>query len=84
MASSVYQLNGLHFDSRVLNGLINNWQVSSVFTAGSGRPINATIAGDSNRDDNNYKDRLPGVVRNAYIGPGYMTMDLRVSKKLPN
>ena len=36
--------------------------------------------GDSNRDDNTYNDRLPGSVRNAYIGPGYFTIDLRISK----
>ena len=42
--------------------------------------INATMAGDSNRDDNTYNDRLPGAVRNAYIGPGYFTVDLRISK----
>ena len=27
-----------------------------------------------------YNDRLPGAVRNAYIGPGYFTVDLRISK----
>ena len=51
-----------------------------MFTAGSGRPFNATMAGDANRDDNTYNDRLPGAVRNAYLGPGYFTTDLRISK----
>jgi hypothetical protein len=79
VASTVYQ-PVFHFDSPTLKRIFNNWQASTVFTAGSGRPINATIAGDSNRDDNTYNDRLPGVVRNAYIGPDYMTLDIRVSK----
>ena len=40
------------------------------------------MAGDANRDDNTYNDRLPGAVRNAYIGPGYFTIDMRLSKGL--
>jgi hypothetical protein len=79
VASTVYQ-PAFHFDSRPLSAAFNHWQISTVFTAGSGRPLNATIAGDSNRDDNTYNDRLPGVVRNAYIGPDYSTLDVRLSK----
>ena len=44
----------------MLNTLLNNWKVSSVMTVGSGRPLNATMAGDPNGDDNIYNDRLPG------------------------
>jgi hypothetical protein len=80
VASTVYEPTPFHYQYRALNSLLNNWKVSSVYTVGSGRPINATMAGDSNRDDNAYNDRLPGAVRNAYIGPGYFTVDLRVSK----
>jgi hypothetical protein len=80
VASSVYEPKAIHYDQPVLNAVLNNWKVSTVITAGSGRPINATMAGDANRDDNTYNDRLPGAVRNAYIGPGYFTTDLRISK----
>jgi outer membrane receptor protein involved in Fe transport len=80
VASSVYEPQSFHYQQRFLNAVFNNWKVSSVFTAGSGRPINATMAGDGNRDDNAYNDRLPGAVRNAYIGPGYFTTDVRISK----
>jgi hypothetical protein len=79
VASTVYQ-PAVHFYSRPLSAVFNNWLLSTVFTAGSGRPINATMAGDSTRDDNSYNDRLPGAVRNAYIGPNYMTVDTRISK----
>jgi hypothetical protein len=78
--SSVYEPASFHYEQPALNALFNNWKVSTVFTAGSGRPINATMAGDGNRDDNTYNDRLPGVVRNAYIGPGCFTIDVRLSK----
>ncbi len=80
VASTVYEPPSFHYQSRVLGAVFNNWRASSVVTMGSGRPINATMAGDSNRDDNAYNDRLPGAVRNAYIGPGYFTVDLRISK----
>ena len=64
VASSVYEPASFHYEQPVLNALFNNWKVSTVITAGSGRPINATMAGDANRDDNSYNDRLPGVGRN--------------------
>jgi hypothetical protein len=80
VASSVYETPGFHFQERLLNGLVNNWTMSTVITAGSGRPVNATMAGDANRDDNTYNDRLPGVSRNSYLGPGYFTTDVRISK----
>lgn len=80
VASTVYESPAFHYEQRVLNGLFNNWKVSTVITAGSGRPINATMAGDANRDDNTYNDRLPGVSRNSYVGPGYFTADVRISK----
>jgi Carboxypeptidase regulatory-like domain/TonB dependent receptor-like, beta-barrel len=80
VASTVYEPASFHYPSRALGAILNNWKASTVFTMGSGRPINATMAGDSNRDDNAYNDRLPGAVRNAYIGPGYFTIDMRLSK----
>ncbi len=80
VASTVYEPAPIHYEARALNALLNHWKASSIFTVGSGRPVNATMAGDANRDDNAYNDRLPGAVRNAYIGPDYFTMDLRLSK----
>ena len=80
VASTVFEPAPIHYEARALNALLNNWKASSIFTVGSGRPVNATMAGDANRDDNTYNDRLPGALRNAYIGPGYFTVDLRVSK----
>ena len=62
--------------------LANGWQFSSVLTYGSGRPINATVAGDPNQDGNTYNDRLPGYRRNAFTGPDYFTTDFRVTRSL--
>ena len=65
-----------------LKTLTNNWKLSSVITAGSGRPINATIAGDPNGDGDIYNDRLPGYTRNAFIGPDYFSTDLRLTRSI--
>jgi hypothetical protein len=80
IVSTVYEPASFHYELPLLNALFNNWKVSSVVIVGSGRPVNATMAGDGNQDGNTYNDRLPGAVRNAYIGPGYFTTDVRISK----
>ncbi len=51
-------------------------------SAGSGRPVNATIAGDPNGDDNIYNDRLPGYIRNAFMGPDYFSTDMRITRTI--
>jgi hypothetical protein len=69
-----------NFEQGFLNSLANHWRFSSIVTAGSGRPLNATMAGDANQDGNIYNDRLPGYKRNAFTGPDYFTTDLRVTR----
>jgi len=70
------------FDRGFLNALANHWKLSSVVTAGSGRPLNATIAGDPNGDSNIYNDRLPGYIRNAFMGPDYFSTDMRITRTI--
>ncbi len=80
--SWIYDLRPFHQDRPLLKMLLNDWRVSGVITAGSGRPVNARIVGDANRDGNSNNDRLPGYRRNAFTGPGYATTDLRLTRKL--
>jgi hypothetical protein len=80
VAAAVVQPRKFDLGSDWANRLANGWQVSSVLTVGSGRPINATTAGDLNQDQNTYNDRLPGYRRNAFIGPNYFTTDLRLTR----
>jgi hypothetical protein len=80
VASWVWNPKAVKFDWRAFNVLLNHWKVSNILTAGSGRPLNATMAGDSNQDGNTYNDRLPGYKRNAFIGPAYLTVDMRVTR----
>jgi hypothetical protein len=57
-------------------------RVSGLISLESGRPFNIFSGADSNADGNPNSDR-PGVIeRNAYEGPGYASVDLRVSREL--
>jgi len=49
---------------------------------GTGRPYNATVAGDPNQDGNSLNDRLPGYIRNAFTGPDYATADVRLTRTI--
>ena len=69
-----------HRGQELLGHIFNDWKISSVVNYGSGRPFNATVAGDPNQDGNDLNDRLPGYSRNAFTGPDYATTDLRVTK----
>jgi hypothetical protein len=76
-------------EPRVLNGgkgwlgkIAKGWKNSGVITAGSGRPVNGTVIGDANQDDNSNNDRLPGASRNSFVGPNYSSTDMRLSRKL--
>jgi len=40
------------------------------------------VLGDPNQDGNTSNDRLPKYGRNAFIGPDYASMDLRVARKM--
>jgi hypothetical protein len=55
-----------HRSHESLRRLFNHWKLTGIVSTGSGRPLNATIAGDANRDLNTANDRLPGVARNSY------------------
>ncbi len=82
LAATVVEPRPLQLGNSLLNALANHWKLSSVITFGSGRPYNATMAGDANQDGNTYNDRLPGYKRNAFIGPNYFTTDVRIMRTL--
>ena len=71
-----------HRGHEFLGHVFNDWKISTVVNYGSGRPFNATVAGDPNQDSNGLNDRLPGYSRNAFTGPDYATADLRLTKQV--
>lgn len=77
------------FEPRAFNGgqgwagkLTKGWKNSGIITAGSGRPVDASVIGDANQDDNSNNDRLPGARRNSFTGPDYTTTDMRISRRI--
>ncbi len=62
--------------------LFNHWKISGIMTYGSGRPANAMVSGDPNQDGNLDNDRLAGYGRNAFTGPDYASMDLKMGRML--
>lgn len=74
--------NPFHRGHELLGRFFNNWQISSIVNYGSGRPVNATVAGDPNQDDNDLNDRLPGYSRNGFTGPDYATADMRLTRRV--
>jgi outer membrane receptor protein involved in Fe transport len=58
-------------------------RVSGLVTLESGRPFNIFVGRDANGDGNPNSDRPSNIERNAYQGPGYATVDLRVSREFP-
>ncbi|HEV3306280.1 MAG TPA: carboxypeptidase regulatory-like domain-containing protein [Candidatus Sulfotelmatobacter sp.] len=71
-----------HRGQELLGHIFNDWKISSIVTAGSGRPVNATVNGDPNQDGNDLNDRLPGYSRNGFTGPDYSSTDLRLVRKI--
>jgi Carboxypeptidase regulatory-like domain/TonB dependent receptor len=71
-----------HRGHEFLGYIFNDFKISTVVNYGSGRPFNATVAGDPNQDGNDLNDRLPGYRRNAFTGPDYATADARLTRTL--
>lgn len=71
-----------HRGHELLGRFFNDWKISAVVNYGTGRPYNATVAGDPNQDGNSLNDRLPGYRRNAFTGPDYSTADVRLTRSI--
>ena len=80
--SAVIEPHPVTAEQPLLRMIFNNWKLSGTTTYGSGRPVEAEIYGDPNRDQNSDNDRLPGYGRNAFRGPTYANTDLRVTRKI--
>jgi hypothetical protein len=80
--SWIYEPRALNSGQGWMGKLTKGWKNSGVVTGGSGRPVNAEVAGDANQDGNSNNDRLPGARRNSFVGPNYASADMRVARRL--
>jgi hypothetical protein len=62
---------------------VGGLQLSGLVTLESGRPFTIFVGSDANLDGNPNSDR-PGLIgRNSYEGPGYASVDVRISRQFP-
>jgi hypothetical protein len=80
--SAIEEPNPFAAGQKALAAMFDHWKISGIMTYGSGRPANAMVSGDPNQDGDTSNDRLSGYGRNAFIGPAYATMDLRLTRKM--
>jgi hypothetical protein len=63
------------------NVFLRDFQLSTIVTANSGRPFNLLAGVDLNRNgDNPPGDRPAGIARNAGITPGFVNVDMRLTR----
>ncbi len=69
-------------ENRVARAILSGWQVSGILTAQSGFPYSAFVGGDLNNDGNRFTDRVPGVGRNTFTGPKFVSFDPRITREI--
>ncbi|MBM3735425.1 MAG: TonB-dependent receptor [Acidobacteria bacterium] len=83
VASAVWDLNYFKGDNAAAKYILGGWQLSTIISGQSGRWFTARSNLDLNNDGNRQSDRSPGFGRNTLEGPGFASVDLRVSKDVP-
>ena len=81
--SGVWDLNYFRDANRMAKHVLGGWQISAISTSQSGRYFTARSNVDLNNDGNRFSDRSPGFGRNTIEGPGFFSVDMRVSKDIP-
>jgi hypothetical protein len=80
--SGVWDLNYYKGSNAIARQVLGGWQLSSILNGQSGRYFTARTNIDLNNDGNRFSDRAPNFGRNTIEGPGFMTVDLRLSKDI--
>jgi hypothetical protein len=68
--------------SKTTRALLSGWSLSAIFTAEDGRPYSPLVGADLNNDGNRFTDRVPGVGRNTFVGPGFASFDPRITREI--
>ncbi len=80
VASGIWELNYGREWANPIRKVSGGWELSGIFTAGSGFPYSGILNYDLNNDGNPSTDRLPGLGRNTFRTPSIATLDLRVAR----
>jgi hypothetical protein len=65
-----------------ISKILSNFTLSPVFSINSARPFNLLVGSEQNGDRHATTDRPIGAGRNTGIGPGFWTVDLRLTRAI--
>lgn len=63
--------------------LLGGWQLSAILTAQTGQPYSGLVNFDLNGDSNSRTDRTPGLGRDTFYLPNFVSFDPRITKSIP-
>ena len=82
--SAVWDLDSYaHPLSHGLRYLLGGWQLSGILTAQTGQPYSGLVNSDLNKDGNIRTDRAPGLGRDTFYLPHFVSLDPRITKGFP-
>ena len=82
--SAIWDLDGYaHSLNRSWRYLAGGWQLSGILTAETGQPYSAMVNSDLNKDSNSRTDRAPGLGRDTFNLPNFLSLDPRITKSIP-
>jgi hypothetical protein len=82
--SPIWDLDGYSRSlSHSMRYLLGGWQLSGILTAQTGQPYSATVNSDLNGDSNSRTDRVPGIGRDTFYLPNFVSLDPRITKSVP-
>lgn len=69
--------------SKGVRYVAGGWALSAILTAQSGQPYSAMVNFDLNNDSNSRTDRVPGIGRDTFYLPKFVSLDPRITKSIP-
>jgi len=82
--SAIWDLDGYTRSmGRSWRYLAGGWQLSGILTAQSGQPYSGLVNSDLNNDGNSRTDRAPGLGRDTFYLPNFVSLDPRITKNIP-
>src|SRR5712692_516290 len=82
--SAIWDLDGYtHSLNRSWRYLAGGWQLSGILTAETGQPYSGMVNSDLNKDSNSRTDRSPGLGRDTFNLPNFVSLDPRITKSIP-
>ena len=82
--SAIWDLDGYtHSVRRSWRYLAGGWQLSGILTAETGQPYSGMVNSDLNKDSNSRTDRSPGLGRDTFNLPNFVSLDPRITKSIP-